>query len=160
MLLLLVAFWRGSNGLVILQYNAAMRRYLSSKGINKAISPCRLSRNPQEQEEKSHSNSLDVVLERARKRNKVPLLLGKFQSSVLDRRLLPFLSIGDLFIVLTALVLLDAKGFAIGLVIGKATLSPLRKLLIQQQIVGTVMKLVDFYPVTVAVVLDQIVGHV
>jgi hypothetical protein len=95
-------------------------------------------------------------LDRARKRNQLPLLIGKGQA-VLDRRvLLPFLSIGDVLIVLAALFLVDAKGFAIGLVIGKATLTPIRRILQEKNGGSTVARFLDFYPALLAILLDQV----
>jgi hypothetical protein len=70
---------------------------------------------------------------------------------------LPFLSIGDALTALAALLLLNAKGFAFGLVIGKATLASLRKLLIEQEIGVSLMKLLDFYPAVLAIALDQLI---
>lgn len=107
------------------------------------------------EEESQPFDSLDIVLQRARKRNQLALLLGKLQAS-LDRRILPFLSIGDCLIVLAAVVLLDATAFAIGLVIGKATLVPLRKLLIQQGGGRNLIKFLDLYPAILAILLDQV----
>lgn len=158
LLLLIAALAQRSDGLMMHRSQRAARAHHPSRGAACFVSPCCLSKTPQqEQEEESQFDSLDIVLDRARKRNQVPLLLGKFQSSVLGRKVLPFLSVGDVFIVLTALVILDAKGFAIGLLIGKATLDPLRKLLVQQGSGTSVVKVVDFYPVLLAIALDQIV---
>ena len=107
-------------------------------------------------EEETQFDSLDVVLKRARKRNRLPLLMGKVQSA-LNKRFLPFVSIGDVLVVVAALVPLDAKGFAVGLVIGKATLAPLRRLLTQQEGGEVVVKLIDFYPAVLAIILDQFI---
>ena len=112
--------------------HAAPTYRLLPKCYRTTVSPRCLSKTPQEQDKEFQFDSLDDVLSRARKRNRVPLLVGKLQSSVLERRLLPFLSVGDALIVLSAFIFLDAKGFALGLVIGKATLASLRKLLREQ----------------------------
>lgn len=152
-LLVLTALLCGTQALVV--HNCKNGAFSLMKQSRGSTSP-RLSKTSQEQEDReTQFDSLDVMLDRARKRNQLPLFLGKCQQ-VLDRRILHFLSIGDVLIVLAALVLLGAKGFAAGLVIGKATLAPLRKLLAQQENGGTFMKLIEFYPAMLAIVLDQI----
>lgn len=108
-------------------------------------------------DDEAQFDSLDVVLDRARKRNQIPLALGKLQAA-LDRRVLPFLSVGDVILILAAIVLLDLTWFAVGLVLGKATVPALRQKVSQQyDDVGTfVMKLLDFYPALLAIILDQV----
>lgn len=141
---------------LFLRHSAPTYRLLP-KCYRASASTCCLSKTPQEQDKETQFDSLDEVLSRARTRNRVPLLVGKLQSSVLERRLLPFLSVGDALIVLSAFILIDTKGFGFGLVIGKATLASLRKLLREQDAISvSLIKFLDFYPVVLAVALDQI----
>jgi len=154
-LLILMILIYDSQALVICRNKNAVHVFNVHRSSDHNIPDSRhWSKPPQNEEEETQFDSLDVLLDRARKRNKVPLFLGKLQA-VLDRRVLPFLSIGDILIVIAALVLLDAKGFAIGLVIGKATLAPLRKAL-QSQNGEMAINLVDFYPAVLAILLDQV----
>jgi hypothetical protein len=136
---------------------AAPAYRLQTKCYEPKMSPGCLSKTPQEQDKKYQFDSLDIVLSRARKRNRIRLLVGQLQSSIVGRRLLPFLSVGDALIVLSAFIILDAKGFAIGFVVGKATLASLRKLLREQDVSELLLNLVDFYPVALAAALDQII---
>lgn len=163
LLLLLVLIRRGANTFILHANNN--RRVKQSRHLKQRPASLHLdlsktpSPNDDDDEETTQLDSLDVILDRARKRNQIPLLIGKWHA-VLDRRVLPFLSIGDVLIVLAALFLVDAKGFAIGLVIGKASLTPIRRILQEQDggstSVAEVTRFLDFYPALLAILLDQV----
>lgn len=157
-LFLLVAITQNISALIVCRNTMRVHifSHITRKRRSHSSLLCCSSKPPQNNDdEEAQFDSLDVLLDRARNRNKIPLLLGKVQS-LLDRRVLPFLSIGDTFIVLVALVILNAKGFVLGLVLGRASLIQLRKIIAQQENGEAAMKVVDFYPVILAILLDQI----
>jgi len=95
-------------------------------------------------------DSLDVVLERARKRNQLPLFLGGLLATFQRPAFPRFLTWGDVIFVLVA-VFLNAKGFAVGLVAGKASEKSL------QQWGGVPPTILQFWPVGFAILLDQFI---
>lgn len=157
--LLLIALIHGSGALcnskVCCSSNFA--QFSPRKPAPTTLKHAKMTDDDNNDDDEAQFDSLDVVLDRARKRNQIPLALGKLQAA-LDRRVLPFLSVGDVILILAAIVLLDLTWFAVGLVLGKATVPALRQKVSQQyDDVGTfVMKLLDFYPALLAIILDQV----
>jgi len=96
--------------------------------------------------------SLDVMLERARKRGVSPVLQIQtfFGAPVIQS--LSWLKRGDLLFCLAA-TWIGAKGFALGIVIGKWTRSSLLGLFREMEIPPL---LVQLYPLLLAIMLDQL----
>lgn len=100
---------------------------------------------------------LDIMLNRARTRISFAFTMARIQSlfgeSAFPNTPLWFLKRSDLFLVLLAISpVVDAKGFAFGLILGKVTERRIRKILPK----GVVQaNLVQFWPVTLAIVCDQ-----
>ena len=103
-------------------------------------------------------DSLDVMLDNARNRFSYSLLITRIQSVFgvpIGFTPLNFLKRSDLILIALALSpMIDAKGFAIGLIIGKATqntiLSKCPRGVVQANII-------QFWPVTIAILLDNLI---
>ena len=103
---------------------------------------------------------LDVMLERARRRNRIPLLAARL-GALADRPALPsilplaFLSGGDV-VLLAAASGLGAPGFALGMFLGKATGGELRDRVLPRGLIGAT--LAQLWPVGLGIVLDAYLG--
>ena len=111
---------------------------------------------PAGEEMKVEFDPLDVMLERARRRNRIPLLAARL-GALADRPALPtilplaFLSGGDV-VLLAAATGLGAPGFALGMFLGKATGGELRERVLPRGLIGAT--LAQLWPVGLGIVLD------
>lgn len=101
--------------------------------------------------------SLDEVLQKARRRptNMLVYRVRAFFNQpllIIPQPLPSSITIGDTSLILIALWI-GAKGFALGLLIGKLTSSPLRRIL--DLPASTVIILMPLWPVLWAIILDQ-----
>uniref|UniRef100_A0A7S4SAQ1 Uncharacterized protein n=1 Tax=Ditylum brightwellii TaxID=49249 RepID=A0A7S4SAQ1_9STRA len=127
-----------------------------------------------EQEELPIFDSLENVLNRARKRNRLPFLLGRltspiqipsFPSTSFSLTSVIVISPLDLLLVVTSIFLIDAKGFGIGYMTGKATVKLLQQSpflpneFLQRNLLPSNVgqaNLYQLWPVILAILFDQL----
>ena len=118
----------------------------ANSGTGKFIYTTPFSKKQGDEEDEFQLESLDVVLERARRRGVNPMI--RLQA-FLNAPLVSIITRGDATFV-GAAILLDAKGFAFGLLAGKLTLRYLPKKNLPPLFV-------QLYPALLAIACDQII---
>ena len=106
--------------------------------------------------------ALDAMLDKARGRLTVALIMAKAQAlfsvSAFPETPLQFLKRSDVMIcVLAILPMVGAQGFAIGYIVGKATEPSLRQMLPRGGITPATLTLLQLWPVSLAILLDQLI---